>query len=416
MNDTWERFPLEQLAKVVNGYSFKSEDFSLDNEVQSIKITNVGVGEFIEETDSFLPLEYREKYSNYLVSAGDITIALTRTLISSGLKVAIVTDKFDDALLNQRVAAIKTEAKVLNKVFLYYYLTSKPAYDYVEASVNELMQPNLSIKDLKSFTVPCPPIPEQQRIVAILDQAFADIEKSRANAEQNLKNARELFDSYLQQVFSQRGEGWVESALGKEIELLTGYAFKSKDYTEHPQGIPLIRGDNVVQGKIRWDGVKRWPEEKVSEFVKYQLAEGDVLLAMDRTWVKAGMKYTKITSNDLPALLVQRVARMRVHSDFDEDYLFHLLGSKLFESYVLSIQTGLGVPHISGKQIEAFQFQKPPLRMQKEIISNVNQLAADVGRLEICFSQKLKALDELKKSLLQKAFSGELTKGEGRAA
>ena len=311
---------------------------------------------------------------------------------------------------------LSAKDKQVDQDFLYHLLGSPFVFRQFDSLAAGSTVRNLNIDLVSGVKIPLIPIPEQQRIVAILDQAFADIEKARANAEKNLKNARELFDSYLNQVFSQRGEGWVKSSLEKEIELLTGYAFKSKDYTEHPEGIPLIRGDNVVQGKIRWDGVKRWPEEKVSEYVKYQLAEGDVLLAMDRTWVKAGMKYTKITSNDLPALLVQRVARMRVHSDFDEDYLFHLLGSKLFETYVLSIQTGLGVPHISGKQIEAFQFQKPPLRMQKEIILNVNQLAGDVGRLEICFSQKLAALDELKKSLLQKAFSGELTKTEGHAA
>jgi len=301
--------------------------------------------------------------------------------------------------------------------YLYYFLI-QPAFRMRGQSVMTGAVGHKRVpKDyIENTEIPLPPIPEQQRIVAILDQAFAEIEKARANAEQNLKNARELFDSYLQQVFSQRGEGWVETSLGQEIELLTGYAFKSKDYTEHPQGIPLIRGDNVVQGKIRWDGVKRWPKEEVSEYTKYQLEDGDILLAMDRTWVKAGMKYAKITSNDLPALLVQRVARMRVHSDFNEDYLFHLLGSKLFESYVLSIQTGLGVPHISGKQIEGFQLQKPPLSMQKEIISKVNRLSAEVEKLEACFSQKLISLDELKKSLLQKAFTGELTKNKGMAA
>jgi type I restriction enzyme S subunit len=276
--------------------------------------------------------------------------------------------------------------------------------------------PYIKVGMLKDFPVPLPPIPEQQRIVAILDQAFADIEKARANAEQNLKNASELFDSYLNQVFSQRGEGWNETTLGQEIDLLTGYAFKSKDYTEQVKDVPLIRGDNVVQGKLRWDGVKRWPKERTAEFAKYQLQEGDVVLAMDRTWVKAGMKYAKITCENLPCLLVQRVARLRSLDTIDEDYLFHLLGSKLFERYVLSIQTGLGVPHISGKQIAAFEFQKPSLEQQKEITIKVNLLSKEVRRLTMLYNGKVDSLDELKKSLLQKAFTGELTKNNGMVA
>ena len=355
-----------------------------------------------------LYLEYAAKYG--APEANDIVITAIGTIGNSYVVRAEDRFYFKDA----SVLWLKKTSNI-DSSFINLWLKS-PLMRAQLDNGNGATVDTLTIKKLQSLQVKLPPIPEQQRIVAILDQAFAEIEKARANAEQNLKNARELFDSYLQQVFSQRGEGWVETSLGQEIELLTGYAFKSKDYTEHPQGIPLIRGDNVVQGKIRWDGVKRWPKEEVSEYTKYQLEDGDILLAMDRTWVKAGMKYAKITSNDLPALLVQRVARMRVHSDFNEDYLFHLLGSKLFESYVLSIQTGLGVPHISGKQIEGFQLQKPPLSMQKEIISKVNRLSAEVEKLEACFSQKLISLDELKKSLLQKAFSGELTKTEGQAA
>lgn len=397
----WQTKKLDEVLDIQNGYAFDSKKFSSEGGMPLIRIRDISNG--LNTVTNYLG-EYK---AIYVVRKGDFLIGMDGEFRCHEWK-------GEDALLNQRVCRLQNFSDKLSAKFLFYGI-NKYLKD-IEDVTGFTTVKHISASQIKNIEFPLPPIPEQQRIVAILDQAFADIDKARANAEQNLKNARELFDSYLQQVFSQRGEGWVKSSLGKEIELLTGYAFKSKDYTEHSQGIPLIRGDNVVQGKIRWDGVKRWPQEKVSEYMKYQLAEGDVLLAMDRTWVKAGMKYTKITSNDLPALLVQRVARMRVHSDFDEDYLFHLLGSKLFENYVLSIQTGLGVPHISGKQIEAFQFQKPPLRMQKEIISNVNQLAADVGRLEICFSQKLTSLDELKKSLLQKAFSGELTKSKGIAA
>lgn len=306
--------------------------------------------------------------------------------------------------VNNHAHALKFEEPITQK-FIEYYLNLIPLKDFISG----MAQPKLNQRSLNSIPVPCPPIPEQKRIVNILDQAFADIEKARVNAEQNLKNARELFENYLQQVFSERGEGWSSVLLGDEIELLTGFAFKSKEYVEHLDSVKLVRGDNIVQGRMRWEGVKLWPNEKIVDYEKYLLAKDDVVLAMDRTWVKAGMKYSKIAEVDLPCLLVQRVARLRSKPQLNTDYLFYLLGSKFFETYVLGIQTGLGVPHISGKQISAFTFQKPSIKKQEAIVSRVNKLAGKVKQLINIYERKLLALDELKKSILQKAFSGELT-------
>jgi type I restriction enzyme S subunit len=265
----------------------------------------------------------------------------------------------------------------------------------------------LKIGNFNDYEVSFPPIPEQKRIVALLDTVFADLEQTRAKTEQNLKNARELFDSYLQQVFN-RG-GFEKVKLGDEIELLTGFAFKSKEYVTHENSIPLIRGDNIVQGQLRWDGVKLWPTERLVEFEKYELAEDDIVLAMDRTWVKAGIKVAKIAKEDLPALLVQRVARLRSKSSLHPDFLYYLIRSKFFESHVLSIQTGLGVPHISGKQIQSFTFNKPSFNEQLQLIKKMNMLSSQVLSLEAVYRCKINYLDELKKSILQKAFSGELT-------
>src|SRR5437879_4236256 len=106
-------------------------------------------------------------------------------------------------------------------------------------------------------------------------------------------------------------DGWERTTLGREVELLTGYPFQSSNYTTSPDGIPLLRGDNVVQGSLRWEGVKRWPKDLVRGVEPYELAEGDVVLAMDRPWIEAGLKYAWLRASDLPCLLVQRVARLR---------------------------------------------------------------------------------------------------------
>lgn len=140
-----------------------------------------------------------------------------------------------------------------------------------------------------------------------------------------------------------------------------------------------------------------------------QLKKGDIVLAMDRPWVNAGLKYSEIKEEDLPCLLVQRVARLRSMKDLNNRFLFHLIGSKNFIDHILGTQTGTGVPHISGKQIKAFSFLKPPVDEQITISNVLDEFHLELVKLEKIYQRKLEALAELKQSILQKAFTGQLT-------
>jgi len=163
-------------------------------------------------------------------------------------------------------------------------------------------------------------------------------------------------------------------ALRDHITLLTGFPFKSEFYTEQPDGVRLVRGDNVVQGQLRWDNVKRWPLNRIDDARGYELREGDVVLAMDRPWIEAGLKYARIGPDDVPSLLVQRVACLRAKEGLDQGYLFYLIGSHRFTDHVLSIQTGTAVPHISGPQILQFRYRPLPLDSQRAIASVLGSL------------------------------------------
>src|SRR5579862_3599243 len=147
--------------------------------------------------------------------------------------------------------------------------------------------------------------------------------------------------------------------LGDHVDLITGNAFKSSGYTHSRDGIRLLRGDNVGQGRVRWDDAKYWSAEDILLYDKYQLQAGDVILAMDRPWIEAGLKYAELRSDDVPSLLVQRVARIRVLPTMDQRFLTYLIGSPKFTAYILGIQTGTAVPHISGRQIQDFEFVLP---------------------------------------------------------
>jgi type I restriction enzyme S subunit len=153
--------------------------------------------------------------------------------------------------------------------------------------------------------------------------------------------------------------------LGDHVDLLTGHAFKSAGYAR--SGIRLLRGDNVAPGAIRWDNARYWPAADAAAYQRYRLKAGDVVIAMDRPWIASGLKYAALRPADVPSLLVQRVACLRALPQLDQRFLACLIGSPAFTAYVLGVQTGTAVPHISGRQVKDFRFALPPLREQRAI-------------------------------------------------
>lgn len=157
-----------------------------------------------------------------------------------------------------------------------------------------------------------------------------------------------------------------QTVLGDHVEILTGYPFRSADFSDHVGDIRLLRGDNIGQGRLRWENAKRWPESDVS-VLDFAAKPGDVILAMDRPWIEAGLKFAVVKPDDVPSLLVQRVARIRALDGLDQRFLGILIGSQAFTNHVLGVQTGTAVPHISATQIREFRFPLPTLREQQRI-------------------------------------------------
>ncbi len=146
-----------------------------------------------------------------------------------------------------------------------------------------------------------------------------------------------------------RREEWTTVRLGDVADLLTGFPFRSDCYVSDSEAPRLLRGDNVAQGRLRWNGAKRWSAEAAVAMEPFWLSEGDVVLAMDRPWIEAGLKFASVHRSDLPALLVQRVARLRGGEDLDTQFLRYVIGGRDFSDYVLSVQTGTAVPHITAR-------------------------------------------------------------------
>lgn len=200
----WPERPLEQVAAITNGFAFKSTDFQAAPGVKSIKISNVGVRAFIDDGGDFLPASFAKRHSKFAVTQGSIVLALTRTIIAGGLKVAMVPSDFDGALLNQRVAAIQAHSSQLDSSFLFAYLSTRNVMKYVMARVNTLMQPNLSIADLRALPLPLPNVAQQLELVAALEGIERASRELESICSRKLAALDELKQSLLHQAFSGR--------------------------------------------------------------------------------------------------------------------------------------------------------------------------------------------------------------------
>lgn len=195
---------------------------------------------------------------------------------------------------------------------------------------------------------------------------------------------------------------WPKVRLGDYVDLLAGYPFKSQQFSGDASDLALVKGENVSQGRILWDISKRWPAADWQAMSRYQLRSGDVVIAMDRPWVPAGLKWAFIRSDDPKALLVQRCARLRSKSDrLDQTYLRYVIGGAEFERYVVPITTGVNVPHLSGSQILAFEFALPPHDVQQRIAA----LLSAYDELIVTNEKRIEKLEEMAQRLYQEWFT-----------
>jgi len=195
-NWVWSR--LGEVIDFISGNNFNSTDFNNENGAKCIKITNAGVGRFVE-TDDFLPITFLEKYKSYLVFENDLILALTRPYISEGLKISKCPKSYDSSLLNQRVAVIRPRNLILSE-FIFQFLRSDYLLNLYKSKFDgKSQQPNLKKEDIIELLIPLPPLPEQTSIVKKLEQLMKQCDELQAN----INNSKEHNVKLLQQVLKE---------------------------------------------------------------------------------------------------------------------------------------------------------------------------------------------------------------------
>lgn len=281
-------------------------------------------------------------------------------------------------------------------LFFNYYAQSNIYLQDVNAETTGTTRKRISRSKLGEIEIPIPPLAEQQRIVALLDEAFASIDAVKANAEQNLDNARELFDSYLAQVFSQRGEGWVEKKIGAVCSLYQGLAInaKTKHLLVEKSNLPLLRIKDLRNNTV---------EQFVAEtgYPKNALVNEDEII------------YTRTGQIGLvflgrKGILHNNCFKIIPNQTLKNEYLFWCLQNPLFYKRVTSLAFKAAQPDITHAIFKEQNIIVPPINWQTSIVEKINALSAETKKLEALYRQKIAALDELKQSLLHQAFIGEL--------
>jgi len=196
--------------------------------------------------------------------------------------------------------------------------------------------------------------------------------------------------------------GWELTIFDKHIDLLSGFPFKSAEYSNNEKDICLLRGDNIEPNHLRWRNVKRWNCTEYDNLKKFHLRKGDFVIAMDRTWVSSGLKVAEVQQSDLPCLLVQRVSRIRSKNTLIQELLKQYFSSFKFEQYVKSVQTETAVPHISAKQIKEFPLLLPPLPEQRKIAQILSSWDKAISATESLIANS----QQQKKFLMQQLLTG----------
>jgi type I restriction enzyme, S subunit len=346
---------------------------------------------FTLESRSFITKKGLDESNAKLFPKGSLLIGMYDT---AALKMSIL-DR--DAAFNQAVAGVKPNEHIDLKFILYAINSIKSEILNQRRGVR---QKNLSLAKIKNIKLLIPSLSEQKRIVAIVDEAFESINIAIENTKKNLTNARELFESYLNAIFTHKDNSWENQRLGDIAEVQSG-------------GTPLRSKNEYWGGNMAWyssgelnDLYTVMPERKITELgLKNSNAKsfpkGSLLIGMYDT---AALKMSVL---DREAAFNQAIAGVKPNSEIDVTFILHAINAVKPE--LLNLRRGVRQKNLSLQKIKDIVLAVPELQEQRKVVRQLALINAETQRLEIIYQEKLVALTELKQSILQKAFTGELT-------
>jgi type I restriction enzyme S subunit len=386
MKQSWEIKSISDVCEVIAGQSPKGKYYNDKGDGLPFYQGKKLFGEkYLDEPNTWSSVTTKESY------AGDIVMSVRAP-------VGDVNFNYHKIICIGRGLAGIRAGETVNKDYLFYFLIHHK--NKIVGNTGAVFN-SINKSQIEAIPIPIPPLDEQKRIVAKLDECFEAIDKARANVDKNLNNAKELFQSQLNQIFSQKGEGWVEKKLGDITTILGDGLHGTPKYTIDGEYY-FINGNNLDNGKIIYKN--RTKRVSFEEYEKYKknLNDRTVFVSINGTLGNVAFY------NNEKVILGKSACYFNLTEQADKNFIKYVILSPYFIDYAHKVATGATIKNVSLKSMRELKINLPKIEEQNEIVILLDTLQAQTQSLESNYQQELDALDELKKSILQKAFNGEL--------
>jgi type I restriction enzyme S subunit len=406
MKKAWETKTLGEVCEVfADGDWVESKDQSTEG-IRLIQTGNVGEGVFKDRSEKarYISEATFKRLRCTEIVEGDCLVSRLPDPVGRS---CILPDTGERMITAVDCTILRFNPKQLLPTFFNLYSQSDNYLTTVAKECTGTTRNRISRSNLGQTPIPVPPLPEQQRIVALLDEAFAGVATAKANAERNLQNARALFESHLEAVFSQRGSGWMEKPLSELCERITKGSspkWQGISYVDSP-GVLFVTSENVGEYAILLNQPKYVEDKFNAKDKKSILKSGDVLTNI----VGASIGRTAVFDRDDVANINQAVCLIRCEPHLlNNYYLAYLLNSPVFKQVLHDNEVNNARANLSLGFFSQLLVPMPSIPKQREIVAKLDAFREETQRLTRLYESRLAALEELKRSLLHQAFNGEL--------
>jgi type I restriction enzyme S subunit len=451
----WKWVKLGHICKIISGKGFSKSEYSVEG-AKLLRITNVSYGEVDWSETSYLPINYLDKVKDLVLSENDLVMALNRPITNNRLKVSLMSKVDLPAILYQRVGLIRPLLKGININFLYIIMLSNFFKNEVQNRLVGTDQPYINLPELCDINIPFPPLFEQKRIVDKLESMLGMINEARELIEEAKETFKNRKAGILAKAFSgELTENWRKEHTDLEVATITinkikikreklaisisqkknvkeiysyndekvtnflpitwafitldklceNFQYGTSSKSESEGKVVVLRMGNLQQGKIDWTDLAYTSDN--NEIEKYKLNLGDVLF--NRTNSPELVGKTSIYLGDQPAIFAGYLIKINNYPELDSKYLNYFLNSNAAKNYCWKVKTdGVSQSNINAQKLGKFEIPFAPIEEQKEIVRIVEHLLSLEDQAKEVIDNMEEELNLLEKSILSKAFRGEL--------
>jgi type I restriction enzyme S subunit len=400
----WEARKLLEACEIKPQKSEAKTRLKSNDKVSFVPMENLGINQKI-----LIPKQERslsEVEGSYTYFADDDVLLAKITPCFENGKLGIAKNLRNGIGFGSSEYIVFRTGNSLYNEFLYYFLSQEDfRINGAKSMSGAVGHKRVAKSFIEGTLIPIPPLPEQKRIVAILDSAFEKIAKAKENAEKNLQNARELFESYLQSVFANPGNGWEEKKLGDMCDFVRGpFGGSLKKSIFKPKGYAVYEQQHAIYDQF--DDVRYFiDEKKFNEMKRFELNSGDLIMSCSGTMGKMAIVPEKIKKG----IINQALLKLTPSKEISVVFLKLWMQSDNFQESLKAYSQGAAIQNVASvKILKEIKMPVPSMNEQKRIVAKLDALSAETKKLEAIYQQKLADLEELKKSILQKAFTGQL--------